>query len=158
MLELWGMRNTPSMPSLPGLLWPGVEAPGRILSIGQIELKCVLKLNWIVWNRTVLTFNCLSAKTIFILNWIVWNLIQHWINRKRLIRHKSKQLTNQLFFYVIIMLICLLTYNFTHFYPIFKQIYLDGKLTLGESGPQRQRRSDYTIDASSQDVISMILF
>ena len=24
MLELWGMRSTPSLPSLPGPLWPGV--------------------------------------------------------------------------------------------------------------------------------------
>ena len=47
MLELWGMRNTPSWPSLPGPLWPGVVAPDRVLSIGQIELKCVLMLNWI---------------------------------------------------------------------------------------------------------------
>ena len=33
MLELWGMQSTPSLPSLPGPLWPG-----RILSMGQIEL------------------------------------------------------------------------------------------------------------------------
>ena len=33
-------------------------APDRVLSIGQIELNCALMLNWIVWNRTVLTFNC----------------------------------------------------------------------------------------------------
>ena len=33
-LELWGMRNTPSLPLLPGPLWPGVMAPGRVLSIG----------------------------------------------------------------------------------------------------------------------------
>ena len=34
MLELWGMRNTPSLPSLPGPLWPGVVAPDRALSMG----------------------------------------------------------------------------------------------------------------------------
>ena len=39
MLELWGMRCTPSLPSLPGLLWPIVVAPDRVLSIGQIEQK-----------------------------------------------------------------------------------------------------------------------
>ena len=40
--------------------------------LGQIELNCILMLNWIVWNRTVLRFFCLQTKTIFILNWIVW--------------------------------------------------------------------------------------
>ena len=34
MLELWGMRRTPSLPSLPGPLWPGVVAPDRALSMG----------------------------------------------------------------------------------------------------------------------------
>ena len=71
-----------SLPSLPGPLWPGVVA----LPIGQIELSCILKLNWIVWNRTVfdietllmlnwiilnrtvLTFNCVQTKTILTLN------------------------------------------------------------------------------------------
>ena len=38
MLELWGMHSTPSLPSLRGPLWPGVVAPDRILSMGQIEL------------------------------------------------------------------------------------------------------------------------
>ena len=33
-LELWGMRSTPSLPSLPGPLWPGVVAPDRTLSMG----------------------------------------------------------------------------------------------------------------------------
>ena len=36
-----------------------------------IQLFCVLMLNWIVWNRTVLTFNSVWTKTILILNWIV---------------------------------------------------------------------------------------
>ena len=39
MLELWGMRNTPSLPSLPGPLWAGVVAPDRVVSMGQIELN-----------------------------------------------------------------------------------------------------------------------
>ena len=34
MLELWGMQSTPSLPSLPGPLWPGVVAPDRVLSMG----------------------------------------------------------------------------------------------------------------------------
>ena len=35
-------------------------------------LNYVLMLNWILWNSTVLTFNCVQTKTILILNWIVW--------------------------------------------------------------------------------------
>ena len=60
LLELWGMRSTPSLPTLPGPLWPRVVTPDRILSIGQIELNSVFMLNWIVWNRTVLTFNSVN--------------------------------------------------------------------------------------------------
>ena len=52
MLELWGMRRTPLLPSLPGSLWLGVEAPDRLLFMVQIEQNCVLMINWIVWNRT----------------------------------------------------------------------------------------------------------
>ena len=53
MLKLWEMQSTDSLPLLPGPLWPRVEAPDRVLSMGQIELNCVLMLNWIVRNRTV---------------------------------------------------------------------------------------------------------
>ena len=28
-VELWGMRRTPSLPSVPGALWPGVVAPDK---------------------------------------------------------------------------------------------------------------------------------
>ena len=49
-LELWGMLSTSSLSSLPGSFWPGVVAPDNVLSKGQIKLKCVLILNWIVWN------------------------------------------------------------------------------------------------------------
>ena len=48
MLELWGMQRTHLLPSLPGLLWPGVVAPDKVLSMGQIELNCILMLNCIV--------------------------------------------------------------------------------------------------------------
>ena len=41
-LELWGMRSTPSLPSLPGPLRPGVVAPDRALSMGHIELTAYL--------------------------------------------------------------------------------------------------------------------
>ena len=45
MPELWGMRSNLLLPSLPGPHWSGEVAPGRVLSIGQIELNSVLMLN-----------------------------------------------------------------------------------------------------------------
>ena len=51
MLELWRMRSTPLLPSLPGSLWPGVVAPDRVLSMDRMELNGVLMLYWIVLNR-----------------------------------------------------------------------------------------------------------
>ena len=45
MLELMGMRSTPPLLSLSGPLWPGVVAPDRVLSMGQIELNSVIMLN-----------------------------------------------------------------------------------------------------------------
>ena len=48
MLELWVMWSTPSLPLLPGPFWSGVVEPDRaLLSMGQVELNCVLKLNGI---------------------------------------------------------------------------------------------------------------
>ena len=38
MPELWGMRSTPLSLLLPGTLWPGMVAPERVLSMGQINL------------------------------------------------------------------------------------------------------------------------
>ena len=40
-----GMQSTPSLPLLPGSLWPGVVASDRVLSMNQIELNCILMLN-----------------------------------------------------------------------------------------------------------------
>ena len=48
MLELWGMRNTPLLPSLPGPLKHVVVELDRILSMGQIDLDSVITLNGIV--------------------------------------------------------------------------------------------------------------
>ena len=45
LLELFWMRSNPLLPSLSGPLWPGVVAPDRVLSMGQIELTSVLMLN-----------------------------------------------------------------------------------------------------------------
>ena len=33
MVRIWRIRSTSSLPLLPGLLWPGVVAPDRVLSI-----------------------------------------------------------------------------------------------------------------------------
>ena len=54
--ELAGMRSTSLLPSLPGPLRFGVVAPERVLSMGKTELNSVQMINWIVWNKTVLTF------------------------------------------------------------------------------------------------------
>ena len=45
MLKLWGMRNDPSLPSLPSPFWTRVVVPDRVPSLGQIELNCVLMIN-----------------------------------------------------------------------------------------------------------------
>ena len=74
MLELWGMWNTPSLPSLPGQLWPEVVAPDRVLSMGQRELNCILMQNWIFWNRTVF-----DIETVLRLHWTVW-IRTVWLN------------------------------------------------------------------------------
>ena len=45
MLELWGMRSTPSLSLLPDLLWLGVVAPHWVLSMAQIEVNYIFMLN-----------------------------------------------------------------------------------------------------------------
>ena len=39
MLELWGMQNTTSLPSLPGPLWPGVVAHDKCPTYGLNKTK-----------------------------------------------------------------------------------------------------------------------
>ena len=74
MQALWGMKGTSSLPWLPGPFLPRVVAPDRIQSSSQIELKCVLMLNWFTWNRTALIFKlCTYAK----LNCLKWNCYWH---------------------------------------------------------------------------------
>ena len=77
MLELWGMRSTPSLLSFPGPFWPELVTTDRFLSMGQKELNCVLMLSWITWNRTVLKFNCALTKknTYTKLNWLKYNCL-----------------------------------------------------------------------------------
>ena len=47
MLELCTMWSTPSLTSLPGPLWPGVVATGRVPIMGQIELSTYAKLDYL---------------------------------------------------------------------------------------------------------------
>ena len=77
--ELWGMRDIPSLPSLPGSQWPGEVAPDRVLSLSQIGLNCALMLKWTAWNIMVLTLNWVWTNTILTLNWIVW-ITTVWLN------------------------------------------------------------------------------
>ena len=62
LMEILGMWITPSLPSLPGPLWPVVVTPDRVPSVGQIELfdwvQANDRLHWIVKNRTIWSFNC----------------------------------------------------------------------------------------------------
>ena len=39
------MESIPSLPLLPGSLWPGVIASDRVLFMYQIELNCVIMVN-----------------------------------------------------------------------------------------------------------------
>ena len=59
-LGLQGMWSTPSLPSLPGPLWPGVVVLDRVLHIGQIELNCYdAQLNCL--KLTIFTLNCVNV-------------------------------------------------------------------------------------------------
>ena len=69
MLEVWGMRRTPLLPSFSSPLWPGVVATDRDLYMGKKELNYVLMLNRIDWNGTVFW----QLKCLLIQNWFVWN-------------------------------------------------------------------------------------
>ena len=45
MLELWGMRSTPSLPLLAGPLWPGMVAPDKGPRLNRTKLHTYAKLN-----------------------------------------------------------------------------------------------------------------
>ena len=62
MLVLWGIRSTPLLPSHPGPILPGVLASDSVLSVGQIEVIDIQTVHMLNWNRSVLTFNCVSTK------------------------------------------------------------------------------------------------
>ena len=66
MLKLLGMQSTPLLPSLPAPLYSD-----KVLSRDHIELNCVHMLNWIVGNRTDLTFNCVQANDWCLIEFLV---------------------------------------------------------------------------------------
>ena len=85
MLQLWGMKSTPSLSSLSCPLWPRVVALDRVVSMGQIELNFLLMLNWIALNRIVLTFGWLTLldriEMILFFFFLHWNCVitLNWI-------------------------------------------------------------------------------
>ena len=50
MLQLWGMRNTPLLPLLPGPLWPrkGITWHGHIYGLNRTKLRTYTKLNCLI--------------------------------------------------------------------------------------------------------------
>ena len=78
MLWLLKMRSMPSLPLFPGPLLTGVVVPDRVRAMGQIEVNCVLMLNCIAWNRTVLTFKLHSNAKLNFLKWNCFCLL-NWI-------------------------------------------------------------------------------
>ena len=79
-----GMQSTLSLPSLPGPLCSDVVALDRVLTMGQIELKCVLVHTWILEIELFWYLNCVLRYTellqikqfwhvncFLILNWII---------------------------------------------------------------------------------------
>ena len=62
MLEIWGMQDTPLLPSLPRSLGLEVVAPDKALSRNQIELCAWIKQNSLRWDCfDILTaYLCLS--------------------------------------------------------------------------------------------------
>ena len=56
------MRSTPSLPWLPCLLWPGVVAPDRVLSMGKIELFDILnECKQMIYAKWIELFDQLSV-------------------------------------------------------------------------------------------------
>ena len=61
MLELWEMQSTPSVPSLPVPLWPGVVAPDKGPIYGLNRTKRWLAFTVFMHLNCIYTkFNCLK--------------------------------------------------------------------------------------------------
>ena len=57
LVELRGIQSAALLLSLQGLFFPGEVTPEKVSSMIQIELNCMLMLNWIVSSRTVYMYN-----------------------------------------------------------------------------------------------------
>ena len=97
MLELWGMWSTPSLLSLPGLLWPGVVAPNRVLSMGicpKVNVIMQLELELTYYDSTVQRFNHYTMRTP---TSIIWKVVysKNRSNLAKSILRLSKRVVNQ---------------------------------------------------------------
>ena len=63
-LKIWGMWRKPSLSSVPGLLWSGVVAADRVLSLGQIEQTACNPFNCLQ-KRAQACLRMLSTKCVY---------------------------------------------------------------------------------------------
>ena len=87
-LELYGLSSTPLLPLLPGPFWSRMVVPDRVLSMGQIEMLDsdsvqTNDLYWIVRNRTLWEFSCVSKRRLIELLLIHTNIWNHLTVCKR---------------------------------------------------------------------------
>ena len=88
MLELWGMRSTPSLPSLPDPLWPGVVVPdkGPIYGLNRTkpcffhytERHTHAKLNILKYKCFWQLNRAYILNRMLVLNWIISNRTVFW--------------------------------------------------------------------------------
>ena len=74
--QLWGMRSTPLLQLLPGSLWPGVVAPDRVLSMGQIEW---FDISTLYKQTTYAKLTCLKKNCLTIQLWANKCPMSNWI-------------------------------------------------------------------------------
>ena len=115
MLELWGTRNSFSLPLPPSLLWPIVVAPDRVLSMGKKNYftfkLCPNKwliLNWIVKNRsffflllTVYKHNYWYFIELLVIHSNTWN---HLTVSKKMSFGSFKNVINKMYLQIIYLI------------------------------------------------------
>ena len=81
MMDLWGMRSTLLLPSLPGPLWPRVVAPDMVPIYGLNRTKpCFFHYTdfcigtaYKCWTELLEIELFWRLNCVLILNWIIWN-------------------------------------------------------------------------------------